>query len=109
MPIFHKTLHDALHAIDKGEIHTAVDILKSHEAAELKEQTYIESSLYAIRLYLKNYISHLYSSIEILSKDDVTDAEKVECKENISKCLKNIEAFEESTKGLLKREGSLLE
>jgi len=109
MTIFHKTLQDAIHALEKGDVNTCRDILRSHEAAELKEQTYIESSLYAIRLYLKNYISHLYMAMESLSKEDLPDDEKKRTKENIAKCMKNMQAFEESITGLMKREGTLLE
>jgi len=109
MVIFHKTLNDALHAIDKGDMKTCRDIIKTHEAAELKEQTYIESSLYSIRLYLKNYISHLYMTIEELEKDELSEQERAQVRDNIDKCTKNIAAFEEAIKGLLKREGSILE
>jgi len=107
MPIFHQTLNDAIDSLKKGNIKKALEILETHEKAELQEETYVESSLYEVKLYLKNYVSHLYAAIKLLAEDPNED-NKTKAIENIVICKKNIDAFEIATKGLLEREGNIL-
>lgn len=109
MALFHKTLNDALDALKKGDAQLALRVLNSHKDSELTEENYIESSLYAIKLYLHNYIDRLNKAIELLSLKEMTDEQRSLSKEHINRCIVNIKEFEEAIKGLLKREGSLLE
>jgi hypothetical protein len=109
MVLFRKTLGDALVALKKPDQQDALSILKEHRDAELTEENYIKSSLYAIRMYLQNYINRLDAAIEILSKDNLSPSDLEKVKEDIARCIDNIKEFEEGTKGLLKREGALLE
>jgi len=109
MALFHKTLHDALDSFGKGDTQTTLKILNDHKDSELTEENYVESSLYAIKLYLHNYINRLNKAIEILSLKEISDEQKAEAKDHIDRCIVNIKEFEEAIKGLLKREGSLLE
>lgn len=103
MALFHTTLKDAENKLEKGDINGCLEILKKHEEDELREQSYFESSLYSVRLYLRNYIGHLTNAINNLK--DPNDIEA--CKKNIMACIENIQGFEEAIKGLLKREGEL--
>jgi len=109
MTIFRETLSDALKDLKAGHIDLAKEILKKHEADELHEETYIESSLYQIRLYLKNYISHLYMAMEIMERKEQSQDDLIKAEGHVQKCMDNIDGFEEATKGLLKREHVLLE
>lgn len=108
MPLFHKTLSDAKKALSAGKPQDALNILKDHKDAELSEEDYIESSLFAIRLYLHNYIGHLNKAIETLSAKDPGSSDLHEAEDNIKRCMENIENFEEAVKGLWQREGSRL-
>ncbi len=109
MALFHKTLHDALESLNKGDTQSTLRILSSHKDSELTEENYIESSLYAIKLYLHNYINRLNKAVEILSLKEITDEQREITKEHINRCIVNIKEFEEAIRGLLRREGSLLE
>ena len=109
MALFHKTLHDALNALHKGDTKAALKVLNDHKDTELSEENYIESSLYAIKLYLHNYTTRLNEAVNILCKAELAEDDLAQAKEHIERCLVNIKEFEEGTKGLLKREGSVLE
>jgi len=109
MPLFHQTLKDAMDAYHTGDIKKTKQILEAHQSSELVENKYIESSLYAIHVYLQNYITHLVLSIEGLSKEKPTPEDKKLIEMNMKKCQENINAFEDGIKKLLKREGALLE
>jgi hypothetical protein len=109
MVLFHKTLSDAHKALKAMDTVSALEILNQHKAAELTEENFIKSSLYAIHLFLQNYITHLADAIEILSKQNLSDTDRTRALEHIERCLDNIREFEEGTKGLLQREGSILE
>jgi hypothetical protein len=109
MVLFHKTLHDVISALRKGDSKAALEILKEHKEAELSEENYINSSLYAIRMYLQNYINRLDGAINLLDKDSVSETDIEKAREFVERCISNISEFEDGTKGLLKREGALLE
>lgn len=109
MAIFHKTLQDAENAFKAGNIESALKILVDHRDTELTEENYIESSLYALKLYLHNYTNRLNMAIEILTKKELSEQDRNLAKEHIERCIVNIKEFEEGVKTLLKREGALLE
>jgi|WetSurMetagenome_2_1015567.scaffolds.fasta_scaffold608000_2 hypothetical protein len=109
MVLFHKTLIDAEKALKANDRTAAFEILQQHKEAELTEENYIKSSLYAIHLYLQNYITHLEQAIGLLSKESPSEKEVATAREHMARCIDNIREFEEGTKGLLQREGSILE
>jgi small-conductance mechanosensitive channel len=109
MVLFHQTLNDALKSLKNNDAKSALDILSEHREAELSEENYIKTSLYAIRQYLQNYMNRIDQAIEILSKQNISADERKLAMEHIERCIDNMKEFEEGTKGLLKREGALLE
>jgi hypothetical protein len=109
MVLFHKTLNDAMAALKKGRAKDALEILQEHKQAELTEENFINSSLYAIRMYLQNYINRLDGAMNLLNKAQVSETEIEQAKAAIERCESNIKAFEEGTKELLTREHALLE
>jgi len=106
MALFHSTLNDAIDSVKRGNIQKALDILKKHKQDELEEQEYIESTLYAVKIYLENYASHMNKAIELLSKSPPSEADKTSSEGHIWKCKENIDAFEQNIKQLLQKEQS---
>jgi hypothetical protein len=107
MALFHETLNDAIKDLKKGDVGRAEEILKGHRDIELKEEKYVDSSLFALKLYLENYIHHLTKALQDLSGEKLTDELKKEAILNIEKCKENSKAFQSGINELLKREGEL--
>jgi chromosome condensin MukBEF complex kleisin-like MukF subunit len=107
MALFHSTLSDALEAARKGDTVKAKKILVEHYDTEVKENDFLESSIFALKVYLQNYTSHLKQAIDILAGKELTADDLKKLAEHIDKCKENIQAFEDGTKELLEREGSL--
>jgi hypothetical protein len=107
MTLFHSTLSDALTAFKKGDLAKAKSILSEHYETEVKENDIIEGSIFALKVYLQNYASHLKQAIDLLSSKELSDDGRTQVVDHIAKCKENIKAFEDGTKELLERENSL--
>jgi len=107
--LFHETLRDAYNAFHSGNVVKAKEILKQHQETELREANYIKSSLYAINIYLQNYINHVAESVAEMEKKEMTPEDKTFIEMNIKKAQENIKAFEDGIRELLQREEKLLE
>jgi len=104
MTLFHNTLNDAIDSLHRGNIQKVHEILKKHRQDELEEQEYIESTLYAVKIYLMNYTTHLNKAIQILDSEKISLDNKTDAEGHIWKCKENIEEFEKNIKKLLEKE-----